>query len=154
MILFSIDLHFNLYDVNLKSQKILALSSICTLILFNAIFMFLFQIFSLKCFCITMKGIILSNPPSRVLAQLQYPSNLTTFSRGVCWKISMVFPTQFWLFNPLNELIFAWWHRVRLISLSPTSPYGQNVSLRRMSGIVIPWQGLIFEFFQQLMLWL
>ena len=133
MILFSVDLHFNLYDVNLKSQKILALSSVYTLILFNAIFMFLLKIFSLKCFCTTMKDINLYNSPLRVPTQLPHSPNLTILPRGNCWKVCMVFPSLFWQFHPLKELSFAYWHSSGLISMSPTGSCDQNMPFRMMS---------------------
>ena len=120
MILILDYLHSNSYDVNLKSPEFLALSSVCALILLITILKFLFSILPLKCFCTTYKRYTSIHLTSQSTYAIPQFPNLTIFTRGNCWKVSMAFPSLFWQFHLTNELIFANWHSGSPISMSPT----------------------------------
>ena len=119
--------------VSLQSPKFLAFSSVYALILLITVLKFLFSILPLKCFCTTYKRYTSIHLTSQSTYAIPQFPNLTTFTRGNCWKVSMAFPSLFWQFHLSNDLIFANWHSGGLISMSPTGSYGQNMPLRRMS---------------------
>ena len=123
MTLISNDLHTNSYDVNLKSPKFLALSSVCALILLNTILKFFTLNLSFKVFLHHYERYKSLHFTSQSTYSISQFPNLKIIPRGNCWKVSMDFPSLFWQFYLLNELIFAYWHSGGLISMSPTGSY-------------------------------